>query len=312
MGMQTVGRLAGGQLATVVLPTRSMNAGIASLSQAQMRSVPQAKGACPDNSKARPIATTPCVAYTTPLSVLTTSSAKGHLRSTVLPSWIASSKQGLHQAGASLQLQPKSSTATCTVHQLCRSSVAVGTSMTLTQQGGQLQLVPSQHGQSTVISAKQLTAQQRTLGQPILVRTPTSYHPQGSFPVQTIQLVPQQLNVSRPKGGSKSVATGVTSAQRQTPTAVTHPAVRFVLTPRQAVPRMVSGVSGKQVVLQFQPTVGRLTQPAGTLQQQQTRHVAPHSLQSMAVSAPGLVVPIQIAAPSSSTAPAASSTGKTS
>ncbi|XP_062507135.1 transcription factor SPT20 homolog isoform X2 [Corticium candelabrum] len=285
MGLQTVGRLTGGKFTTVVLPSRSVNSGV-SLPQAQITVATQKVGT----------------------AVSAVSSARGHVKSLSSPSQIASIQQSpYHIRGQALA---KSNSLTCTIQQLGRSAVGL-TTMAIAQHGSELQLVQGQHCQPIALpaSAKQVLGQQRPLGQPILVHAPGSYHSQGAMPVQTVQFLSQQLPVSRPKGGGSksSVSSGATGAQKLTPTAVSHPAaVRLVFTPGQTVSHM----PGKQVFLQLPPTFG-LTQPMQTLQQQPAQHVAPQAMQSMALPASNVVVPLQISASSTSTAPATANTGKT-
>ena len=305
MGLQHVSRLVGGQLATVVVPAGSLSAGVSSFTQPLTKQASQQKSSGSDSSKTRGAPS--YGTFTAPVSVLTTSPVKGHTKSAASASRLASSKQSIHPATVSLQLQPLSSTAACSAQQMYLNSVAAGTSMAFTQQGTQLQLVQSHQGRPIVLpaSAKPVIGQQRSLGQSILVRAPAAHHAQGQLPLQTFQFLSQQLNVPRQKLGSRSsVTSGVTSTQKQT-TAISHP-VHFVLTPGQPVPHMVSG---KQVVLQLQPTFGRMAQPS-TAPQQQAQHVVPHTMQSVALPAQRLVLPLQITTPSSSTPSVTTSIGK--
>ena len=303
MGLQTVGRLTGGKFTTVVLPSRSVNSGV-SLPQAQITVATQKGVHYNDIDSVLSLVNFSAVGT----AVSAVSSARGHVKSLSSPSQIASIQQSpYHIRGQALA---KSNSLTCTIQQLGRSAVGL-TTMAIAQHGSELQLVQGQHCQPIALpaSAKQVLGQQRPLGQPILVHAPGSYHSQGAMPVQTVQFLSQQLPVSRPKGGGSksSVSSGATGAQKLTPTAVSHPAaVRLVFTPGQTVSHM----PGKQVFLQLPPTFG-LTQPMQTLQQQPAQHVAPQAMQSMALPASNVVVPLQISASSTSTAPATANTGKT-
>lgn len=301
LGLQPVSRLVGvaNQLTTVVVPAGSANAGVSSFPQPATQQKPSGS----DPAKTR--SSLSYETFTAPVSVLTTTSAKTQAKSAVSAPRLASPKQTIHPATVNLQIQPLTSTVPCSAQQVYLNSVAAGTTMALAQQGAQLQLVQSQQGQPIVLpaSAKPVVGQQRSLGQSILVPAPATYHTQGQLPVQTLQFLSQQLNVPRQKLLPRSLATsGVASTQKQTP-AISHP-VRFVLTPGQSVPHM------KQVLVQLQPTFGRMAQPSTAPQQQQAQHVVPHTVQSVALPAQSLVFPLQITTPSSSTPSVTTTMGK--